>query len=149
MVRSVIVTALPRPAGLFVLGLGVLALGVLVYTLDRPTGSVAFLPAGMVYDSGILGPLAGPLPTFLHAMAFSLMTAAFLDPTWRARLAASGVWVAVNWLFEVAQHPAFMEITGIGIPGAFDPLDLLAALLGAATALLVTQTVTPVQRTGI
>ncbi len=144
MVRCAIVTAPPRPVGLFVLGLGALAMGVLVYALDRPAGSVAFLPAGMAYDSGFLGPLAGPLPTFLHALAFSLMTAALLDPTRRARLAVCGAWAGINWLFEAAQHPAFMEITGIGMPGAFDPLDILAAMLGAAAAFLFMQgVVTP------
>lgn len=139
MMRSMIVTAPPWPAGLFALGLGALVLGVLVYALDRPAGSVAFLPAGMAYDSGFLGPLAGPLPTFLHTVAFSLTTAALLAPTRCARLASCGVWVAVNWLFEAAQHPAFRDITGIGMPGAFDPLDLLAALLGAAVAFLFMQ----------
>ncbi|MBE9556864.1 MAG: hypothetical protein IMF08_08405 [Proteobacteria bacterium] len=148
MVRSVIVTA-RRPAKLFILGLSALGMGVLVYALDRPAGSVAFLPAGMAYDSGFLGPLAGPLPTFLHALAFALITAAFLEPTRRARLAVCGIWVAINWLFEAAQHPAFMEITGIGMPGAFDPLDLLAAPAGAAVALLIMQPVTPTPRTGI
>lgn len=145
MVRSVIVTALPRPARLFALGLGALALGVLVYALDRPAGSVAFLPVGMAYDSGFLGPLAGPLPTFLHALAFSLMTVAFLDPTQRVRLAACGAWAGINWLFEAAQHPAFKEITGVGMPGAFDPLDLLAAPLGAMAAFLFIRTLAPLK----
>ena len=57
-----------------------------------------------------------------------------LAPTPYARLAACGIWVAVNWLFEAAQHPAFNDLTGIGMRGAFDQLDLLAALLGAAMA---------------
>lgn len=127
-----------RPAAhLFGSGLAALALGVAVYAFDRPAGSVHFLSAGLGHDSGFLGPFAGPLPTFLHAMAFSLMTAALLAPALRARLAACGIWVAVNWLFEAAQHPAFMEVTGIGMPGAFDPLDILAALLGAVAAYLL------------
>ena len=146
MVRSAIMVATARPAGLFVLGLGALALGVAVYALDRPAGSVAFLPAGLAHDSGILGPFAGPLPTFLHAMAFSLMTATLLAPTLCARLAACGVWVAANWLFEAAQHPAFRDITGVGMPGAFDPLDMVAAPLGAAMAFLFMQGVAALER---
>lgn len=118
----------------FILGLAVLALGAAVYALDRPAGSVVFLPRSFAVDGGLFGPLAGPLPTFLHTMAFSLMTAALLAPTLRPRLAACGIWVAVNWLFEAAQHPAFNDLTGIGMRGAFDQLDLLAALLGAAMA---------------
>lgn len=147
MTRYAIMAAMPRPAGLFALGLGALALGVLVYALDRPAWSVAFLPATLIHDSGFLGPLAGPMPTFLHVLAFSLMTAALLAPTLRARFAACSAWVAVNWLFEAAQHPALMEITGNGMPGAFDLLDMLAALLGAAAAFLVMQRFAPAQRT--
>lgn len=139
MLRSAIMVATARPAGLFVLGLGAAALGVAVYALDRPAGSVAFLPAGLMFDGGFLGPFAGPLPTFIHAMAFSLMTVALLSPTRRARLAACGIWVAANWLFEAAQHPAFTKMTGIGMPGAFDPLDMVAAPLGAAIAFLFMQ----------
>ena len=146
MVRSAIMVATARPARLFVLGLGAAALGVAVYALDRPVGSVAFLPAGLVFDSGILGPFGGPLPTFIHAMAFSLMTAALLAPTLYARLAACGVWVAANWLFEAAQHPAFTEMTGIGMPGTFDPLDMVAAPLGAAMAFLFMQGVAALER---
>ena len=129
--------ALLRPAGLFALGLGVLVLGVAVYVLDRPVGSVGFLPARLGHGSGLLGPFAGPLPTFLHTLAFSLMTAALIAPSLRARLAACGVWAAVNGLFEAAQYPAFRDITGIGMPGAFDPLDLLAAAIGAVAAFLL------------
>ena len=132
-------SAIPRPAGLFALGFTALLLGVLVYALERPAGSVAILPAGLMPGGAFLGPLAGPLPTFLHTFAFALMTAAFLTPTRRARLAACGVWAVINFAFEVSQHPAFMELTGFGMHGAYDPLDLLAALAGALVAYLFLQ----------
>ena len=137
MRRSAIMSAIPRPAGLFALGFAALVLGVLLYALERPADSVAILPAGLVHDGAFLGPLAGPLPTFLHTLAFALMTAAFVAPTLRALLATCGVWMAVNIAFEISQHDVFREYTGIGLYGTFDPLDFLAALLGAVAAAFV------------
>lgn len=137
-----------RGGALFMAGFAMLAAGALVYSLDRPADSLLFLPAILSLHDGqayLTPALGGPLPTFLHTMAFSLMTAALMAPTLRARLAACGVWVAVNWLFETAQHPALLEITGIGMPGAFDLLDMLAAPAGAAAALLLMQTLAPAQ----
>ncbi len=116
-----------------------LVAGGLVYALDRPAGSVAFLPPTVVHDSGLLGELAGSLPSFLHAMAFSLMTAALLAPTLRMRATACGAWLALNWVFEIAQASAFRQTVGIGMPGTFDPQDMLAALLGSTCAFLVMQ----------
>ena len=123
-----------RGAILIVSGVAALAAGVSVYALDRPPGSVGFLPRGLVADSGSFGLLAGSLPTFLHTMAFALITAALLRQTRQARLAACAIWAAVNLAFEASQHAAFREFTGFGMHGAFDPLDLLAALLGAVAA---------------
>ena len=128
-----------RAVNLLALGVAALALGVAVYALDRPPGSVAFLPRALVRDGGMFGPLAGALPTFLHTLAFASMTAAFLAPTRRARLAACAVWTAINLAFEVSQHPAFAETTGFGLYGSFDPYDLLAAPLGAAVAYILMQ----------
>ena len=35
---------------------------------------------------------------------------------------------------EISQHTAFRNVTGLGMRGTYDPLDLLAALLGAGAA---------------
>ena len=121
-------------------GFAALALGAAVYALDRPPGSVGFLPRAFVDDGGRFGLLAGSLPSFLHTMAFALITAALLKPTRRAGLAACAVWAAINLAFEFSQHAAFRELTGFGMYGTFDPLDLMAALLGAAAAYLLLRT---------
>lgn len=123
----------------FLCGLFLLAAGGLVYALDRPAGSIELLPPALVHDSGLLGPLAGSLPSFLHAMSFSLMTAALLAPTLRMRAGACGAWLALNWMFEIAQASAFRRTVGIGMAGTFDPQDMLAALLGSACAFLLLQ----------
>ena len=133
-------TLTQRPSAVFLSGLLVLAAGVLVYSLDRPTETVLFLPTALSLHAGQahLPPfLGGPLPTFLHTVAFGLMTAAFLRPGPKGWLAASAGWVVVNMVFELAQHPEFAVHTGLGLPGFFDPLDLLAAMLGGVAAFLL------------
>lgn len=127
----------------FLCGLFLLVAGGLVYALDRPAGSVVFLPPAFVHDSGLLGPIAGSLPSFLHAMAFSMMTAALLMPTLRMRAAACGAWLAFNWVFEIAQASVFRQIAGIGMSGTFDPQDMLATVLGSTCAFLVIQATAP------
>ncbi len=127
----------------FLCGLFLLVAGGLVYALDRPAGSVMFLPPVLVHDSGLLGPLAGSLPSLLHAMAFSLMTAALLAPTLRMRAIACGVWLALGWMFEIAQAAAFRQTVGLGMAGTFDPQDMLAALLGSICAFLALQIPAP------
>lgn len=126
--------------GLFASGVGVLAAGVLVYALDRPADSVPFLPAALSLHDGhafLPAPLAGLLPTFLHTMAFALMTAAVLGPGPRKAVLAGAAWAAVNMLFEFSQHPLFAKTLGAGMAGTFDGLDLLAAPMGAAAAVLL------------
>ncbi len=118
-----------------------LGLGVLVYALDRAPGTASFLPPAMTAGTGAFGPLAGSLPTFLHTMAFALITAALLAPTRRAGLAACAAWATVNIAFEVSQHTAFGDVTGFGMHGTYDSFDLLAAVLGAGTAYLLIRVV--------
>ena len=126
-----------RTAGLFMAGIAVLAVGVLVYSLERPADSALFLPAALsLFDGQTHLPplLGGPLPSFLHSMAFALMTMALLGPgPWNAMLACVA-WAAINILFEFSQHALFVKILGVGMAGIFDPLDLMAALLGALAA---------------
>lgn len=129
-----------KPSVIFLSGLLLLAAGALVYSLERPVDTVLFLPAVLSLHDGLahLPPaLGGPLPTFLHTIAFALMTAAFLKPGPRGWLAAGIGWGVVNVVFELAQHPGFAARTGFAMPGYFDPLDIAAALVGAAAAFLV------------
>lgn len=126
-----------RTAVLLASGIAALCAGVAVYALDRPPASVGFLPHGLAAGSGMFGALSGPLPTFVHSMAFALITAALLAPTRRAALLACAAWAAINIVFEVSQHPIFRDFAGFGLRGSYDPFDLLAAVLGAAAAYLL------------
>ena len=130
-----------RGADLFMASIAVLAMGALVYSLERPADSVLFLPAALSLHDGqtYLPPLlGGPLPSFLHSLAFSLMTAAMLGPGPRNAALACAAWAAINTLFEFSQYPLFANLTGVGMAGIFDPLDLMAALLGALAAFGIT-----------
>lgn len=137
---------------LFMCGIAVLAIGMLVYSLERPADSVLFLPAALsLFDGQTHLPplLGGPLPSFLHGMAFSLMTAALLGPGPRKAALACAFWVAINILFEVSQHTAIAKFSGVGMAGTFDPLDILAVLLGALAAFLFMQAVATLERARI
>ncbi len=136
-------------------GLGLLAIGVLVYVLDRLPESVYFLPVGWSLaegDEGWFGSVGGQLPGFIHVYAFGLLTAAALTPTRRFALLSCAAWWAIDSLFEAGQHPAFSPAIAAALPrwfegfpylentgpyfarGTFDPLDLAAIAVGAVAA---------------
>lgn len=132
---------------------GLLALGAggAVYLLARESGTT-YLPGGLGLG---VGQLAGSAPSLLHAAAFTLLTAAALGPTRRNLFAAAAGWTLVGLAFEAIQHPAVADalwprpgaLAGEGVVdrvvallagyahlGTFDPLDLLATLLGGVLA---------------
>jgi len=133
-----------------------LVLGVIVYALDRG-GSTDFLPAWLTREAGpsIFGFAGKHLPTFVHTLAFILITAAVLWPWPRLLPAICGIWVFIECAFELGQLEPFGErIAGVvpawfdGVPlldatpgffasGTFDPLDILSIGLGAITAYLI------------
>lgn len=136
---------------LFLAGFAVLAAGALFYVLERPADSALFLPPALSLNDGhghLPPALGGALPTFLHTLAFPLMTAALLPPTIRARFGGCGAWAAIETMFEAAQHPLVAKTFGAGMAGIFDPLDVIAALGGAATAFLLMRTGAPARRAG-
>ncbi len=135
--------------------LGALAIGVLVYALDRLPESVYFLPTGWSLADGRhvwFGSLGGQLPEFLHVYAFALLTAAVLVSSRRLALLSCVGWWGLDTLFEIGQHPAvspaitaalpawfeavpFLENTGPYFTrGTFDPLDFIAIAVGAVAA---------------
>ena len=71
-----------RPeVGMLLLAILLLAFGVLVYVFDRG-GAVYFLSTwtATLAESNAFGPLGDHLPTFVHTLAFILITAAILRP---------------------------------------------------------------------
>lgn len=140
------------------LGLGALALGVLVYVLDRPAAAIYFLPDTLHVPTHLRGAfgLAGQhLPTFLHVFAFCLLTASLLRVGRRGALLISGGWGLLDAAFEAGQHEAIAPALARWTPdwfdrvpvlentaayflnGRFDPLDLASIVAGALLALPV------------
>jgi len=126
------------------LAVAVLALGTLVYALDRAPGTAALWPRAWTRHGGsaFFGAVGGALPSFAHAFAFSLLTALLLAPGRGAQRAACLGWAAVDTLFEIGQHPAVAKHL-LWLPGplaryfrhgVFDALDVAAGLLGALLA---------------
>ena len=89
----------PRPATLQVIfAVLVLAIGVFVYLLDRPSTSVYLVPDSWELGKSlppVFGAIGDQLPTFAHTFAFTLLTSAVLEPwRWSAVIACSGWWAA-------------------------------------------------------
>jgi hypothetical protein len=135
---------------------GVFALGALVYALDRPAGSTPLssaLWALRVWPDYSFGRLGDHLPTFAHPFAFSVLTAVWLGPSWRAK--ACLVWLATNAVFELGQHAEAARAVADLLPhalervalvdalasylrnGTFDVLDLVSIGAGAAAAYML------------
>jgi hypothetical protein len=132
-------------------GLIALAAGAGVYLLARAPGS-SYLPGGLGLGAGSL---AGSAPSLLHAAAFTLLSAASLGFTRRQLVASAAGWTFVGLAFEALQHPTVAQalwprpgalagagfgdrvvalVAGYAHGGTFDPLDLLATLLGGVLA---------------
>jgi len=145
----------PLETSLLLLALLPVAVGVVVYALDRG-GAVYFLPAWLAGYSGprIFGSLGDHLPTFVHPIALILITAAIMRPWPRTLATICIAWFAVECLFELGQITpldghivttltAWFDgsvVTGFAagyfVNGVFDPLDILSIGLGTATAYL-------------
>ena len=130
-----------------------LAAGILVYALDR--GGAAYFLSG--WTSAPLpmefpGPLGNHLPTFLHTLAFILITAAILRPWPQLLVPICATWFGIECLFELGQMAPFdghiaalvptwfkgvplLEITSdYFIRGTCDALDVVSIALGAIIA---------------
>ncbi len=132
-----------------------LGVGAGVYLFVRPTAA-SFVPSALhlpVLSGSWMTSIFGPLPTALHVLALSLLTAMLLDTNARGARFAAASWTTINIAFEIGQHasvaPALLAVLpahadGHGLlaglhayfsNGVFDPLDIAAAMLGGITAL--------------
>lgn len=135
----------------FAFGFAWLAAGLVVYAIARPPTVVPFLPRAPSFIELVpsqLRPLLGPAPTFVHVLAFSLMTASVVGGGQKRRLFVCAAWAAIEIAFELAQYPAIRHlllhstastpsmsyVSDYLVGGTFDCADVLAAILGAASA---------------
>ncbi len=140
------------------LGALALALGVIVYILDRPAEHIYFLPQALsMYEqiASVFGRVGYHLPTFLHVIAFSLILTGMIGCGKRGGLIVCITWMLINSGFEIGQHqniaPGIVELlpewfsyvaildntASYFIHGVFDPYDLLSIVVGALVAYAV------------
>jgi hypothetical protein len=143
-----------RPLALASIAGAAIAFGVAVYAFARPQPAL-FLPATWhrPLAHGLPTALLGVLPTFVHALAMPLLTAALLQPRRKAGLRAiCAAWCVVEIAFELAQHPRIGHALLNALPvdarssallapfghfvrsGRFDALDVATALLASMVA---------------
>ena len=145
-----------RTASLAALGGVALALGVLVYLIDRNPANAMLLPAWPRFGGGaVFGSVGQWLPSLIHPFAFSLLTAAALAPSATPRYGVCAAWCAVNAAFELGQLPQIAAALAAALRenrlppaltrpladyflhGSFDVADLAAVVLGSLAAAAV------------
>jgi hypothetical protein len=141
------------------IGLGGLAIGTLVYLIDRPPEATYFIQFSRIKISlygllpNLFSVIGNSLPDFLHVFSFIMLTAGLLSWGKRGSLAICLGWFFIDFIFELFQKFNTLPLKLIpkwfkGIPflentenyftkGTFDLLDLIAIALGAASAYFV------------
>lgn len=144
------------PAVLIGSGVLALAVGVLVYAVDRQASPMALtLPPGSLAAGALFGILGQWLPSFVHPFAFSLFTAAVHPSGARPPYWPCVAWWGVNVIFELGQSrgvdaaiaTVLQDVPGQAwlarplseylVRGTFDAGDLVAATAGAVAAACV------------
>ncbi len=139
---------------LALIAVGALAIGALVYVLDRPAVTVYLLPQALSFADGHrvwFGGFGDRLPAFAHVYAFILLTVA-VSPWPRRVLPVCAFWWLVASLGELGQHVALAPHIVAVVPrwfqqlpvldntanyvlyGTFDRWDLVAVGLGTVSA---------------
>lgn len=136
-----------RQARLIALAGSLLIAGLAIYLTARPASLFGPLAPAWHLPASVPPPLRtllGSAPTFVHVIAFILITAALVRRDRRATVLVCGAWALTEILFEILQlrslggwllaHEVIRSapFATRHLAGTFDPLDILAALLGAA-----------------
>jgi hypothetical protein len=142
------------------IGAVALGVGILLYMLDRPSNHTYFLPEALslfTTTPRVFGQLGNQLPTFLHVLAFSLLTSGILGSSKQSAWRVCGFWLCIDAAFEIGQYPLVAEKIIVLIPhwfsaiplldntanyfarGRFDIADLVSILLGALCAFALLQ----------
>ena len=108
-----------------------IAAGLGVYAGFRPA-RIALIPSALHFaaSESYSPAVLGAFPSAIHAFAMPLLTAACLRPRRRHIAIACLAWCGVDLVFEAGQRTASRFFPA----GTFDPLDVLAILLGATLA---------------
>ncbi|MDY6951036.1 MAG: hypothetical protein SWE60_05960 [Thermodesulfobacteriota bacterium] len=141
------------------IGFAVLLVGTFVYLTDRPPDHIYFLsigPAAMSFYGAVphlFGPIGNSLPSFAHVFSVILITAGVLSCHKKGYLIICSAWLLVDCAFEWGQKstawcsgmipdcfsniPFLENIETYFLNGTFDPVDVVAILIGTLTAYMV------------
>jgi hypothetical protein len=140
-------------------GFNVLLLGAAEYIFSRPPesshiGILIKRIAGNIPKINLFGILGGVMPDFAHACAFSLFTLVLFPRAVRKmRILICLFWLAIDVFFETGQYfgqqisglintilppnTVAALLKGYFVNGKYDPMDILAMVLGVGTAFLI------------
>jgi hypothetical protein len=144
-----------------VLGIVLLMFGGLIYLSSPAGGSPYFKGKLGISDSfslnisRLLEPLRGPLPEFIHPLAFSLIGMGLFARTRRSRIWICFIFFSINILFELGQFsknlstrivpgwftriPVLENTQDYFLKGTFSVLDLWAICLAIVVAYICTE----------
>jgi hypothetical protein len=146
----------PAPLKTGLLALLALLAGALLYMFDRGMRTAYLLPTdlrGLGTTRALFGELGLCLPSFVHAFAFSLLTALLIPR--RLAGAACAFWWLVDTCFELGQCRVWSGLLARSLPewfahvpvldrlgrhftsGTFDPGDLVAVTMGCVVAFTI------------
>jgi hypothetical protein len=106
-----------------------LLVGTLLYLVDRPPGSICFIPDSFsLFDQTPMafGALGQNMPTFVHAFALTLITGGIIScRTTGSAAGVSLVWFIVDAAFEFGQYPDIGKQLAASIPAWFQEILIL------------------------
>ncbi len=149
-----------RPHAQIALGILLLLFGGLIYLSGPAGGSAYFVEKLGISDSlplnisGLLGPLRGPLPEFLHPLAFTLIGIGLFARRRNSRIWICTIFFLMNILFEFGQLlqnfsdkiiperftriPVLENTREFFLNGTFSVLDLVAICVAIVVAYFLT-----------
>jgi len=117
-----------RQGELFVVAVGALSVGVLVYVFDRQPEYVYFLPGWLSLHTqagSVFGSIGDYLPTFIHVYVFILLTVIVAVPAISKLIPVCLAWFTIDTLFELAQINPIAHWIANHIPTWFDGIPFL------------------------
>ncbi len=156
--QSIALTKIVHNPKQIFLGITVIFLGLLVYFIDRPPYQTAwFSDHFSLYHvtPQILGRLGDNLPSFVHVLGLSMITAGIIVQKKWAYVIICGSWLFLNLLFELLQtdaaytwlnymsinhdklNPILQWFKNYSLHAVFDPKDVFALISGAILAYII------------
>lgn len=135
-----------------------LSLGIITYIAFRPSGQATWIPEMISLDWSkfqIIVKIGNSIPSFLHILSFSLLTAGIMAQNKKNYMIICFTWFFINLLFEFLQantvftllnsvsdnhdklNPLLQWLKNFSMYGVFDPKDIIALIIGAIIAYIV------------